>query len=108
MASAHASSSRSGPSLFGGPAPSTSTATEPTFRHLLSSSSLGPSNPLRVIAHVDVDAAYVRRWHQQVELTGQAQFEMKRLGLPEDIPVAVQQWQGLIAINCTLSFCRLR
>ena len=25
---------------------------------------------------------------------------MKRLGLPEDIPVAVQQWQGLIAINC--------
>lgn len=34
----------------------------------------------------DVDAAY-------------AQFEMSRLNIPKDKPVAVQQWQGLIAVN---------
>lgn len=34
----------------------------------------------------DVDAAY-------------AQFEMSRLKIPKDKPVAVQQWQGLIAVN---------
>jgi hypothetical protein len=32
----------------------------PSGRHLLSSQSLGPTNPLRVIAHCDVDAAYAR------------------------------------------------
>jgi DNA polymerase eta len=39
-----------------------------------------------VIAHVDLDAFY-------------AQCETKRLGLDPSIPLAVQQWQGLIAIN---------
>ena len=42
--------------------------------------------PLRVIAHIDLDAFY-------------AQCEMVRLGVAEDQPLAVQQWQGLIAIN---------
>ena len=61
---------------------------QPTFRHLYAN---GPaathvSNPLRVVSHVDIDAAY-------------AQFEIKRLGIDPAKPVAVQQWQGLIAIN---------
>ncbi|KAK4701217.1 DNA polymerase eta, partial [Phenoliferia sp. Uapishka_3] len=46
-----------------------------TYRHLLGSGSWGPSNPLRCIAHIDIDAAY-------------AAMEM-----------AVQQWNGLIAVN---------
>ncbi|PWN31272.1 DNA/RNA polymerase [Meira miltonrushii] len=58
-----------------------------TYRHLLSAGSLTPSNPLRVIAHCDVDAAY-------------AQFEAQRLGIDSfAIPLAVQQWSGLIAIG---------
>ncbi|KAL9940632.1 hypothetical protein V8E36_000120 [Tilletia maclaganii] len=58
-----------------------------TYRHLLSAGSLNPANPLRVIAHCDVDAAY-------------AAFEAKRLGLdPHKVPIAVQQWNGLIAIS---------
>jgi DNA polymerase eta len=43
-------------------------------------------NPLRVIAHCDIDAAY-------------AQFEMKRLGISEDVPLAVLQWEGMVAVN---------
>lgn len=57
-----------------------------TFKHL---SLLGQSSvhcPLRVIAHIDLDAFY-------------AQCEMVRLNVAEDQPLAVQQWQGLIAIN---------
>ncbi|KAF4512688.1 hypothetical protein G6O67_000037 [Ophiocordyceps sinensis] len=45
-----------------------------------------PTNPLRVVAHIDLDAFY-------------AQCETVRLGIPEDRPLAVQQWQGLIAVN---------
>jgi len=57
-----------------------------TYRHLLSSS-FDPSNPLRVIAHCDVDAAY-------------AQFEAKRVGINcQSVPVAVKQWNKLIAVN---------
>ncbi|KAH0544641.1 hypothetical protein FGG08_001291 [Glutinoglossum americanum] len=57
-----------------------------TYKHL-SQLHLSSNNcPLRVIAHVDLDAFY-------------AQCEMLRLGIPEDRPLAVQQWQGLIAIN---------
>ncbi|KIW17220.1 hypothetical protein PV08_04411 [Exophiala spinifera] len=52
--------------------------------HLLSQSST--SCPLRVIALIDYDAFY-------------AQCEMVRLGVAESQPLAVQQWQGLIAIN---------
>lgn len=58
-----------------------------TYKHLLSAGTLNPTNPLRVIAHCDVDAAY-------------AQFEASRLGLDATVvPIAVQQWQGLIAVN---------
>ncbi|KAL9077289.1 MAG: hypothetical protein Q9157_003431 [Trypethelium eluteriae] len=57
-----------------------------TFRQLHQLQQFSPSNPLRVIAHIDLDAFY-------------AQCEMVRLGVAEDQPLAVQQWQGLIAIN---------
>lgn len=40
----------------------------------------------RVIIHLDLDCFY-------------AQVEQKRLNIPRHIPVAVQQWQGLIAVN---------
>lgn len=39
-----------------------------------------------VILHIDLDAFY-------------AQVEMKRLNVPRDEPLAVQQWNGLIAVN---------
>ncbi|KAF2759048.1 impB/mucB/samB family protein [Pseudovirgaria hyperparasitica] len=57
-----------------------------TFRHLNQLALSSTACPLRVIAHIDLDAFY-------------AQCEMVRLGIPEDQPLAVQQWQGLIAIN---------
>ncbi|OAR02164.1 hypothetical protein LLEC1_03496 [Akanthomyces lecanii] len=57
-----------------------------TYRHLSQMASYVASSPLRVIAHVDLDAFY-------------AQCEMVRLGVPDDQPLAVQQWQSLIAIN---------
>lgn len=50
-----------------------------TYRHLSQMASYSPTSPLRVIAHVDLDAFY-------------AQCEMVRLGVPEDQPLAVQQW----------------
>ncbi|KAM7216642.1 hypothetical protein V8F06_007957 [Rhypophila decipiens] len=57
-----------------------------TYRNLSQLASSSPSCPLRVIAHIDLDCFY-------------AQVEMLRLKIPEDKPLAVQQWQGLIAIN---------
>jgi DNA polymerase eta len=57
-----------------------------TFKHLALLSQCSTSCPLRVIAHIDLDAFY-------------AQCEMVRLGVGEEQPLAVQQWQGLIAIN---------
>ncbi|KAF4969739.1 hypothetical protein FSARC_3082 [Fusarium sarcochroum] len=57
-----------------------------TYRQFSQLASSNTSNPLRVIAHIDLDAFY-------------AQCEMVRLGIPEDKPLAVQQWQGLIAVN---------
>ncbi|KAK0653444.1 putative N-acetyltransferase [Cercophora samala] len=57
-----------------------------TYRHFNQMASYNPSCPLRVIAHLDLDCFY-------------AQVEMVRLGIPEDKPLAVQQWQGLIAVN---------
>ncbi|KAL2315633.1 N-acetyltransferase eso1 [Schizosaccharomyces pombe] len=44
------------------------------------------NSPLRVVAHIDQDAFY-------------AQVESVRLGLDHSVPLAVQQWQGLIAVN---------
>nr|KIR46061.1 DNA polymerase eta subunit [Cryptococcus bacillisporus CA1280] len=58
----------------------------PTYRHLLSPQALTTANPLRTIAHCDIDAAY-------------AQFEQVRLGLPDDIPFICSQWQSIIAVN---------
>lgn len=57
-----------------------------TFKHLSQLSLSSTQCPLRVVSHIDLDAFY-------------AQCEMVRLGVPEDQPLAVQQWQGLIAIN---------
>ncbi|KAF2202325.1 DNA/RNA polymerase [Delitschia confertaspora ATCC 74209] len=57
-----------------------------TYRHLSQLRSYSTTTPLRVIAHVDLDAFY-------------AQCETIRLGLPPTTPLAVQQWQSLIAIN---------
>lgn len=57
-----------------------------TYKHL-STLAYGATNcPLRVIALIDLDAFY-------------AQCETVRLGLDPTKPLAVQQWQGLIAIN---------
>lgn len=49
------------------------------YKHLSQLATYIPSCPLRVIAHVDLDAFY-------------AQCEMVRLGVPKDQPLAVQQW----------------
>lgn len=57
-----------------------------TYKHLNLLSQSSVSCPLRCIALIDYDAFY-------------AQCEMVRLGVAEDQPLAVQQWQGLIAIN---------
>ena len=58
----------------------------PTYRHLLNLQAMTVFNPLRTIAHCDIDAAY-------------AQFEQVRLGLPDDIPLICAQWQSIIAVN---------
>jgi DNA polymerase eta len=57
-----------------------------TYNHLKKMASYSTATPLRTIAHIDLDAFY-------------AQCEMVRNNVPEDQPLAVQQWQGLIAIN---------
>lgn len=57
-----------------------------TYKHLSQLKSYTPTTPLRCIAHVDLDAFY-------------AQCEMVRLDTDRSKPLAVQQWQGLIAIN---------
>ncbi|PYH48740.1 DNA-directed DNA polymerase eta [Aspergillus saccharolyticus JOP 1030-1] len=57
-----------------------------TYRQLQLLRQSSTATPLRVIAHVDLDAFY-------------AQCEMVRLGTPRDVPLAVQQWDSLIAIN---------
>ena len=73
-------------SSLGGPSRSDTAPTAVTYRHLLSTSALTVSNPLRTISHCDIDAAY-------------AQFEQVRLGLPDDTPLVVGQWTSLIAVN---------
>ncbi|KAI1617785.1 DNA polymerase eta subunit [Exophiala viscosa] len=57
-----------------------------TYKQLQSLCQSSTTCPLRVIALIDYDAFY-------------AQCEMVRLGVDESQPLAVQQWQGLIAIN---------
>lgn len=57
-----------------------------TFRNLSQMASYNPSCPLRVVTHIDLDCFY-------------AQAEMVRLGVPEDRPLAVQQWCGLPIVH---------
>ena len=57
-----------------------------TYRHLQLLRQGSTASPLRVVAHIDLDAFY-------------AQCEMVRLGTPATQPLAVQQWDALIAIN---------
>ncbi|KAK2875071.1 hypothetical protein FQN49_001811 [Arthroderma sp. PD_2] len=57
-----------------------------TYRHFQLLRSFSTRTPLRVVAHIDLDAFY-------------AQCEMVRLNIPRDQPLAVQQWQSLIAVN---------
>ncbi|KAJ5665142.1 uncharacterized protein N7477_007590 [Penicillium maclennaniae] len=57
-----------------------------THRHLQLLRHGSTATPLRAIAHVDLDAFY-------------AQCEMVRLGTPRDKPLAVRQWDSLIAVN---------
>ncbi|KAJ5947693.1 hypothetical protein N7466_000708 [Penicillium verhagenii] len=57
-----------------------------TCRHLQLLRQGSTATPLRAIAHIDLDAFY-------------AQCEMVRLGIPRDTPLAVRQWQSLIAVN---------
>ncbi|KDR78895.1 hypothetical protein GALMADRAFT_224148 [Galerina marginata CBS 339.88] len=55
------------------------------YRHILSNN-LGVRDPLRVIALCDSDAFY-------------AACEMNRLGVDQDTPLVVLQWESLIAVN---------
>jgi DNA polymerase eta len=57
-----------------------------TYRQLQGLRHGSTATPLRVIAHIDLDAFY-------------AQCEMVRLGTPLETPLAVRQWDSLIAIN---------
>ncbi|KGO66018.1 DNA-repair protein, UmuC-like, N-terminal [Penicillium italicum] len=57
-----------------------------TYRQLQGLRQGSTATPLRVIAHIDLDAFY-------------AQCEMVRLGTPREVPLAVRQWDSLIAIN---------
>ncbi|CDM29530.1 hypothetical protein DTO013E5_5143 [Penicillium roqueforti] len=57
-----------------------------TYRQLQLLRQGSTATPLRVIAHIDLDAFY-------------AQCEMVRLGTPRETPLAVRQWDSLIAIN---------
>ncbi|KAJ4290233.1 DNA-directed DNA polymerase eta rad30 [Kalmusia sp. IMI 367209] len=57
-----------------------------TYKQLQQLKTYSTQTPLRVISHVDLDAFY-------------AQCETVRLGIDPAKPLAVQQWQGLIAIN---------
>ncbi|OJI81910.1 N-acetyltransferase eso1 [Aspergillus tubingensis] len=75
------------------PVPSTFTSADSlktesryTYRHLQLLRQSSTATPLRVIAHVDLDAFY-------------AQCEMVRLKTPRTVPLAVRQWDSLIAIN---------
>ncbi|KAF3916990.1 hypothetical protein ABW21_db0202076 [Orbilia brochopaga] len=52
-----------------------------SYKDLIQMSKYNVNSPLRVIAHIDLDAFY-------------AQCEMVRLGVAEDQPLAVQQWDG--------------
>ena len=56
------------------------------IHNMSDSSGLFRSLTRRIILHIDMDAFY-------------AQVEHRRTGIPRDEPLAVQQWEGLIAVN---------
>lgn len=57
-------------------------------------------SPLRCGSHLVVDIRVISSCLLPIDVdAAYAQFEMSRLRLPKDKPVAVQQWQGLIAVN---------
>jgi DNA polymerase eta len=76
----------SSPAFQSSPFPTARRKSQFTYKHLSQLAQSTATCPLRVIAHVDLDAFY-------------AQCEMVRLGVPDDQPLAVQQWQALIAVN---------
>lgn len=57
-----------------------------TYKNLADLAAASPTSPLRVLAHIDLDAYY-------------AQCEMLRLGTDDDTPLVVQQWRNIIAVN---------
>jgi DNA polymerase eta len=57
-----------------------------TYKQLNQLKTFSTTTPLRAIAHIDLDAFY-------------AQCETVRLGVDPGKPLAVQQWQALIAVN---------
>jgi DNA polymerase eta len=57
-----------------------------THKQLDQLAAFSTTTPLRTVAHIDLDAFY-------------AQCEGVRLGIADDQPLAVQQWQALIAVN---------
>ncbi|GIC89574.1 DNA-directed DNA polymerase eta [Aspergillus udagawae] len=82
--------SRSSPdpsaALSSSPSSSLKRPSQFTYRQLQLLRQGSTATPLRVIAHIDLDAFY-------------AQCEMVRLGTPQETPLAVRQWDSLIAIN---------
>ena len=66
-----------------------------TYRHLDLLGKSSPTSSLRVIALIDFDAFY-------------AQCETVRLGLSPKIPLAVQQWNAIIALNYPARECGLK
>lgn len=74
---------------FEDPLPASPDAVRPsryTYRQLQLLRHGSTATPLRAIAHIDLDAFY-------------AQCEMVRLGTSRDTPLAVRQWDSLIAVN---------
>lgn len=66
--------------------PSRTRRSQFTYRNLSQMASYSTACPLRVVAHIDLDCFY-------------AQAEMVRLGVPEDQPLAVQQWYVIRALS---------
>ena len=67
-------------------ATATTRSSQYAYRQLKLLGQVSTASPLRVVAHIDLDAFY-------------AQCEMVRLGISSSQPLAVQQWDSLIAIN---------
>ena len=78
-----------------------------TYRHLLHPSAHTSSNPLRVVTHCDIDAAYARESHfvlcrsqpGSTEDSPRVEFEAARIHSADDVPLIVVQWETIIAVN---------